>query len=222
MRKDVDPGTGGLLRASLACTAAFVLLGAAVAAGSAWLAGFDGRWSARLYGFTVDHPGFQSLARLVTALGDGRTVALITAAVVIRCATRRSWALGCWLVAVVSGSAGLSTLVKHGLERARPVTEGVLSSAQGYSFPSGHTQAATVTYTAVVLVVGWQLARPGAVARRTSAAIVVAVVAGVGLSRIYLGVHWPSDVLGGWLLGSAWVTAATFVLLRYVRSPSHA
>ena len=102
------------------------------------------------------------------------------------------------------------------------MTEGVLSSAQGYSFPSGHTQAATVTYTAVVLVVGWQLARPGPVARRTSAAIVVAVVAGVGLSRIYLGVHWPSDVLGGWLLGSAWVTAATFVLLRYVRSPSHA
>ncbi|HEY7857171.1 MAG TPA: phosphatase PAP2 family protein [Candidatus Nanopelagicales bacterium] len=205
-----------LLRASLGCTAVFLVLSAAISAGSAWLAGFDSRWSTQFFSFAVDHTGLQPVVRLATALGNGWTVTLVTTAAVIWCATRRSWALGLWLVAVVAGSAVLSTLVKNGFSRARPATEGLLASAHGFSFPSGHSQAATVTYSAVVLVVGWQLARPGPLARRVSAALVVVVVGAVGLSRILLGVHWPTDVLGGWLLGSAWVTAATYILLRYV------
>ena len=208
--------TARLLWASLACAAVFLVLGAAVSAAGAGLAGFDSRWSQRFFTFTFEHTGFQSVVRLATALGDGWTVTVVTTAAVIWCVIRRRWALGLWLVAVVCGSAGLSTLVKHGVSRVRPATEGLLASAQGFSFPSGHAQAATVTYTAVVLVVGWQLARPGPAARRWSAVMVVLVVGAVGLSRIFLGVHWPTDVLGGWLLGSAWVTAATFVLLRYV------
>jgi undecaprenyl-diphosphatase len=60
---------------------------------------------------------------------------------------------------------------------------------------------------------GWL--RPAAVA------VVTAVVAAVGLSRVLLAAHWPSDVAGGWLLGSAWVTAATVVLLRGHTGPAY-
>ena len=133
-------------------------------------------------------------------------------------AVRRKWLLGWWLVLTVTGSALLSTALKVGLERMRPASAGELTSAHGFSFPSGHTQAATVAYVAIVLVVGWQVLRPARRARVLSAVLVVVVVGAVGLSRIYLGAHWPSDVLGGWLSGSAWVLAATAVLLSRLRA----
>jgi undecaprenyl-diphosphatase len=202
--------------ASLACATAFVVLTALVVTSSAALTGFDHRWSEGFFTFTSTHGWAQSLARLFTLMGDARVIITVTAAAVIWCALRRSWWLAGWLVAVAVGSELLSVLVKNTVQRARPPSDGVLALAHGYSFPSGHTQASTVTYVAVVLVVGWQLLRPGPVARRTSAVLVVALVGAVGLSRIMLGVHWPTDVLGGWLLGSAWVTGATYVLIRYV------
>jgi undecaprenyl-diphosphatase len=141
-------------------------------------------------------------------------VTVVTAVVAIVCLLIRRRRLGIWLAVTVAGGALANTAIKYAMERVRPATAGVLTSAHGFAFPSGHTQIATVTYPAVVLVVGWQLRQPGRLVRRISAAVVTLVVAAVGLSRIFLGVHWPTDVLGGWLFGSAWVTASTAVLLR--------
>lgn len=202
-----------LVEASVACAVGLLVVAVLVLAGWGPLADLDSGWSARAYAFTVGHPAFESAVRVVTALGDGWTVSVLTAAVAIALAARGRWLLGWWLVLTVAGSALLSTALKHGLERVRPPSTGGLADAHGFSFPSGHTQAATVTFTAVVLVVGWQVLRPGPAARAASAAAVVVVIAAVGLSRVFLGVHWPSDVLGGWLSGSAWVTGATAVLL---------
>lgn len=202
-----------LVAASVACAAAFVALAAAVTAGSTWLERFDERISARAYAFTLDHQWCEAMARVATFLGNGGTVTVVTALVALTCAWKGRWPLGLWLALTVGGSALVGTVVKVSMERVRPGSAGVLTSAQGFAFPSGHARGATVTYVAVVLVVGWQVRRPARGVRVASAAAVTAVVGVVGLSRVFLGAHWPSDVLGGWLLGSAWVTASTAVLL---------
>ena len=195
----------------------FVVVAALASAGWSRLEELDQSWSSSAYAFTVAHEGFQSFVRFVTNLAYGWTVAVLTGAVALGLAVGRRWLLAGWLVLTVSGSALLSTVLKVGLDRLRPESAGELTSAHGFSFPSGHTQAATVTYVSIVLVVGWQVFSPGRGARVTSAALVTIVVGAVGLSRIYLGAHWPSDVLGGWLSGSAWVLAATVVLLGRAR-----
>lgn len=216
-----EPADGGIMHrlvvAAAACAVAFVLVAALVAAGWSPLEELDHSWSPRAYAFTVSHEGFQGAARFVTNLADGWTVTLLTAAVALVLGVRHRWLLGSWLVLTVAGSAVLSTVLKVSLDRVRPDSAGALTSAHGFSFPSGHTQAATVTYVSIVLVVGWQVVRPSRPARVASAVLVTVVVGAVGLSRISLGAHWPSDVLGGWLSGSAWVLAATAVLLGRAR-----
>ena len=178
------------------------------------LVDFDKNWASRSYAYTSHHAWLQALAGLATALGNGVTIVVLTAAACVACMLARRRMLAAWLAVTVGGSALLNTTIKLALERTRPPTAAALTSAHGFSYPSGHTQAATVTYSAILLVVGWQLSRPGPRLRLASATIVTALVAAVGVSRVLLGAHWPSDVLGGWLLGSAWVATAAIVLSR--------
>jgi undecaprenyl-diphosphatase len=209
------------LAAAAATTAAlFVAVAARVAAGWSRLANIDERWAAKAYAFTVDHRWCEALARTATWLADGVVVTVVTSLGVALCLVRRRRLLGLWLAVTVAGSALLNSVVKAGVQQARPSTAGDLTPAHGFAFPSGHTQAATVTYVALVLVVGWRLFAPRAGVSRASAVAVAVLVGAVGLSRVMLGAHWPSDVLGGWLLGSAWVTAATALLLTRPPTPA--
>lgn len=207
-------------RCSAACGVAFVLLTIAVSVEWESLIAFDRRWSSRAYSFMLTHGWCETLARAATSLGNGLTVTVVTAVIAVVCLlTGRRW-LGLWLAVTVAGGALVNTAIKHVMERVRPATAGVVTSAHGFAFPSGHTQMATVTYPAVILVVGWQVLQPGKLLRRISAAAVTVAAAAVGLSRVFLGAHWPTDVLGGWLFGSAWITASTAVLLRTMTAPS--
>ena len=207
---------------SAACAAAFFALAVLVGASPGWLERLDQRWSADAYAFTLDHGWCEALARAATFLGNGATITVLTVVVGLACVVRRRWQLGLWLALTVAGGALLGTAVKESLERMRPESAGVLTSAEGFAFPSGHARGATIAYVAVVLVVGWQVLRPERRARVASFALVTAVIGAVGISRVLLGAHWPSDVLGGWLLGSAWVTASTAVLLRLTAAKAHA
>ena len=204
-----------LVRGSAALLGAFLVVAGLVWAGNDRLTAYDTRWSARAYAFTLDHDWcFDARPRSHLAGQWSRRGGVLTAVATLLCLFGRRWVLAWWLVATVAGSALLNSLLKAGLDKARPSSAGLLTTAHGFAFPSGHTQAATVTYVAVVLVAG---ARAGLVVgwlRPVGVVVVTAVVAAVGLSRVLLGAHWPSDVAGGWLLGSAWVMAATVVLLR--------
>jgi len=213
------PSQATLQRASVVCGIAFVVLTAAVCAELESLLAWDEEWSSRAYSFMLDHPWCEALAQAATWTANGLVVTVLTALVVLACAKAHQSALAWWLAVTVAGSALVNSLVKTGLEQARPSTAGVHTSANGFAFPSGHAQAATVTYVAIVLVVVGQTYQPRRWLRRVSATAVMLLVAAVGLSRVFLGAHWPSDVLGGWLLGSTWITASTVFLLRWRRRP---
>jgi membrane-associated phospholipid phosphatase len=208
------PVAAGLARVAAGCSAAFVLVAALVWAAWPPLVTFDQRWSSRAYDFTVTHPWCLSLSRLATSFADTVTITVLTALVCVACLVGRRRLLAFWLAVTVAGSALLNAVLKLGLEATRPASAGQLTPASGFSFPSGHTQAATVTYPAIVLVVGWLVFGPGIRARRVSASAVCVLVAAVGASRVLLGAHWPSDVLGGLLVGCAWLAGATLLLLR--------
>jgi undecaprenyl-diphosphatase len=203
-----------LARGSAALFGAFVVLAGLVWTGNDRLTAYDTRWSARAYAFTLAHDWCLTLAHGATWLGGGPVVVVLTAAATLLCLFGRRWVLACWLVVTVAGSALLNSVLKAGLDTARPPSAGLLTTAHGFAFPSGHTQAATVTYVAVVLVAGRQAGWVAGRLRPVAVVAVTSVVAAVGWSRVLLGAHWPSDVAGGWLLGSAWVMAATVVLLR--------
>lgn len=116
-----------------------------------------------------------------------------------------SW-LATWLLAGTYAGASLSyNLVKRLTHRARPATQFGLVHAGGYAFPSGHaTQAAAVwgayAFLASLALTSWP--------RKVTAWTIAVIVSGlIGLSRLYLGVHWLSDVAAGWALGGLWLFA---------------
>jgi undecaprenyl-diphosphatase len=141
-------------------------------------------------------------ARDLTSLGSVTVLALVSlAAVGFLCMVRRR-ATAVLVLASVGGGMLLSTLLKNVFGRARPdlVPHGV--EVHTLSFPSGHAMLSAATY----LTLGALLARvrphPRVKAYLLAVAAVLTVL--IGASRVHLGVHWPSDVLAGWCVGSAW------------------
>lgn len=116
---------------------------------------------------------------------------------------RKAWP---WLLALaiaVPGGMLLNTLLKHLFMRARPVFDDPILTLGSYSFPSGHTASATVLYG---LMVAYVLSRaPGRAARAATVVAAVLMVALVGVSRLYLGAHFLSDVLAALAEGGAWL-----------------
>ena len=155
---------------------------------------------------------FQEAMRDVTALGSTVVLALIVIAVTgFLAITGRRRTAGLVLAAVISGTL-LSSLFKHGFARPRPdlVPHGTVIYTA--SFPSGHAMMSTLVY----LTLGSLLARTQASGRvRTyilAAAAMTALL--VGFSRVYLGVHWPTDVVAGWALGGLWALISGLVMAR--------
>lgn len=140
-----------------------------------------------------------SIAKLVTALGSTVVISLVTVATAAWLVARRAWpelvVLALGTVAILVGT----DLIKEAVARPRPA--GGLVEAAGWSYPSGHASH-SVVYVWIALTVVIRL-RPGM--SRGTALIVAAVglAAAIGLSRVYLGVHYMSDVSGGWAFGVA-------------------
>jgi undecaprenyl-diphosphatase len=121
-----------------------------------------------------------------------------------------------WIVVGVT-TAAVPELIKHVVARPRPELWPTIINVSGYSFPSGHAVAGGALYP----LVGWNLCRRSVNASRAGYAIGALFGLFVGVGRLYLGVHWPTDVLAGWLLGFAESGGATVWLKgrrRRVRS----
>lgn len=156
----------------------------------------------------------EQAVRDVTALGGSTVLTLITIAVIgFLALEHKPRTIGFLLFAVVGGLL-LSLLLKHGFDRPRPDFLPHGQEVYTASFPSGHSMNSAIVY----LTIGAILAR----AQRARAvkiyfltvAIVITLL--VGLSRIYLGVHWPTDVLAGWSAGAAWAMLC-WLLVHYLQ-----
>ncbi len=119
---------------------------------------------------------------------------------------RRRWAI--WAVVTIAVGACLDTPLKELFARARPVFDVPVATAPGYSFPSGHALN-TMVVGAGAVVLGWSATRSRPGARAALLAGAVALVLVTGFDRVGLGVHYPSDVVGGWLIGLATVLVTT-------------
>ncbi len=120
----------------------------------------------------------------------------------------------CFLLTVTIGQTLLSDGIKALVDRARPMVNPIAHTL-GPSFPSGHTTAAAACFAAYALVLGRGRAR-GVQSVLAGAAVFVAVA--VAASRVLLGVHWVSDVLGGLALGWGWFAACSLVFGQRMRS----
>jgi undecaprenyl-diphosphatase len=164
--------------------------------------GFDLQVSAAIQGWRT--PMLTGFFRAVTSGANTLEVTLATVGVIAALmwlGRHREALLVAWVVAV---GTGLGAIAKRVTARPRPpVANALIELPTSYSFPSGHALAALLLWTMIAFSV-WRVTRRSG--WRWSIVIVgVALMVLTGISRVYLGVHWPSDVVASWLLGGAWL-----------------
>ena len=154
--------------------------------------------------------GATILARWLSALGSQKVLLPVVVIVALLLFWRRQFVLGGALIVAWGGSIGLYNLAKDVVGRHRPPVDIWLTGAAGASFPSGHAVQSLSTMIALALVGAvWLLPR----ARGPGSALALVLAAGVGWSRVYLGVHWATDVVAGWLIAAAWVSIVMWLAL---------
>lgn len=193
----------------------FGVLGAEAATERA--GGFESRLLRALRG-TAD-AGLTEVMRAASVAGSGWVVGPLAGAVALALWRRRGGVRAAVFAVEVAGAAATEGL-KLLFNRPRPEVVPHLVDVSSASFPSGHA-AQTAALAAALLTATWPQCARGAL-RGTLLAGLAAYVGLVGLSRLYLGVHYPSDVLGGWSFALAWVAAVAAVAGRAAAGPSAA
>jgi undecaprenyl-diphosphatase len=151
----------------------------------------------------VDHRAswLTTVARALSTIGSQKVLIPLVAVVAIVLVARRTLRPAVLLVVIWAGAIELYTLAKHVVDRPRPPMHLWLTSAASTAFPSGHAMQSLSTFAALALVAAVVVSTP----RRPALAVAAVIAAGVGCSRVYLGVHWATDVLAGWLAAACWV-----------------
>lgn len=145
---------------------------------------------------------FPPMVRDLTALGSAVVLTLWVLGVLGVLALARRWRDAGYLLLSTVGGAVVLSAIKAVVGRPRPEVVPHLATAFGPSFPSGHAFESAVVYLTLAALLLRVTAAPGL--RRYFVAVAVLLSALIGLTRLYLGVHYPSDVLAGWLGGTAW------------------
>ncbi len=212
-RNRLDPAARYGLRLTLAASALllvavpFATLLYEVKAGGA-VTRFDGRVADAMNDWVHQRSAVLALLKGLTLFGQFPIEELVVLGAVVWLLRRRPPRRRSAVFVVVTAVAGglLDTLVKVLVNRPRPVVDHPVASALGKSFPSGHSMSSVVVYGSVCLVVRGALPRRG---RRWAVAGTALLIVTVGLTRLLLGVHFVSDVVGGFLLGAAWLLASS-------------
>ena len=151
----------------------------------------------------------------VTALGSPTALTILTVVAVSYLAVARRYRLALVTGLAILGGDIFEKALKFAFDRARPDIVPHLVTVHSLSFPSGHAMLSTITY----LTLGTLLARAQSEARLRifvfCTGLLMALM--IGTSRVYLGVHYPTDVLAGWCFGSLWVCLFWLIARRYTR-----
>jgi undecaprenyl-diphosphatase len=203
------------LAAVVTAAAVFAVLLVAVRLRWAPLESADHSAAADLNSLISGHPTLVAIVKAVTWLGSGGVLWTLIGVAAVTLAIRRRWRLAAYLLVTGAGALVLDPVLKSLVGRLRPVVAHPVAHGTGNSFPSGHSLGSIVCYGAVFLVF-----LPAVKGRWRTAftAFTVAVIALIGISRTLLGVHYLSDVLGGWAVGITWLGVTTFAFELFRRA----
>ncbi|MFF3694446.1 phosphatase PAP2 family protein [Streptomyces sp. NPDC002221] len=172
-----------------------------------------------LHRWPLDHrpPAAVAVARAVTATGTGvlpYVLAVGAGLIAGRDGRQRRYAAAGALAVLLLGQ-GVRFGLMAAVARPRPDAIDWATTASGHSFPSGHSATSALTAGLLIWAV---LTRSRLSAARFAVALLALWAVAVGLSRVYLGVHWASDVLGGWLFAALWLSLARLATAPRVRA----
>ena len=156
-------------------------------------------------------PWLDLVARDVTSLGGTAVLVLLTVAVLGYLLLVRKWSAAIFVAVSIVGGTLISTALKHIFDRPRPDVVPHAVEVTSASFPSGHAMLAMTTFLTLGAVLAEVQPNRSSRVYLISWAVLMALL--VGTSRVYLGVHWPTDVLAGWCVGSAWALLCGSVAL---------
>ncbi|BCB04356.1 phosphatase PAP2 family protein [Bacillus sp. KH172YL63] len=159
-------------------------------------------------------PKLTSFMTSITFLGGVQGITLLACIVVIILLFMRKFPLALFVGVTILTGAGFNWLLKWIFKRERPDIEALIEQG-GYSFPSGHSMSSFIFYGSLAFIMFRAFDR-----KRNKWASVVAVILLVlliGLSRVYLGVHYPSDILGGFTAGGAWLTLCITIYMYFYK-----
>lgn len=169
---------------------------------------------------TLREPAYNQVMLFLTYLGNWQVITVGSAVfAILLYLSRQWWWLGAFATSIL-GEQLLSQVTKLAFHRERPNLDSALLPAAGSSFPSGHALVAFAFYGfiacyAVGKTRSWRV-------KILIVAVVIPLILGIGFSRIYLGVHWPSDVIASFALGPAWVATILVVLSLTWKPPPQA
>lgn len=204
----------GHVRGFWAALAAFVTIGFGVAAAAAAVfasfasvvhGGFTQRFDERVLRWLAEHrtPVLDKVMLEITSLGNGVVLVMLVAVTsVFLWQTRHRWSVYILLFGVFGGKL-LNTILKESFNRPRPSIIEHVDQVSSMSFPSGHAMSSIIAYGSVAYLVSRLEPTPGL--RRLTWTVATLLVLGIGISRMYLGVHYPSDIIAGFLAGLAWL-----------------
>jgi undecaprenyl-diphosphatase len=207
--------------ASIALVSAglFVMLSVPIALGRNWA----GEWELVVWATGLRQPDLTLVFQYLTFLAAVRPALAIciVASLIAFWRWRRLFRQAVLPLVALAGSAPLNLLLRTAFGRLRPgvsyipnLLPEVRHPFQRWSYPSGHAITSVVAFGALVhlLWIGWTDGKQSSLARSFQRGLILVVavvlVGGIGFSRVYLGVHWPTDVLGGWLVGLSWLAVS--------------
>lgn len=150
----------------------------------------------------IGPPWLERWSKEITALGSGAVLSLMTLLVVGYLLIERLYASAVLVMVSVGGGTLLTAGLKRFFERDRPDVVPHLTDALFKSYPSGHSMMSSVVYLTLAVLLARTMKRRRVKIYFVSAALFLSFL--VGLSRVYLGVHYPTDVIAGWAGGTAW------------------
>lgn len=175
--------------------------------------GSDGatRVDPKITNYVVDHraPGLTTIARSVTHLADPLPVTIVAAISIVALLLRRRRRLAAFVALSVAGAALATSFGKFVVDRPRPSDAIWLTRASGAAFPSGHATQSVACWCALSVCAAMLTQRRSL--RIAWIALGIVAATAIGSSRVYLGVHWASDVICGWAVATGWLLALVLI-----------